>query len=124
MWHVNIKKELLTMSKMFVNMKILDVYDPESFGKFILEEMNNAEIMAPGFANPPNTPCYPQFLSPSLMYIRPRRKYDQVQRKFHCLYPNCKKSYGSISHLNTHIKQKRHGKTLRTSDFVYSEKSN
>ena len=105
---------------MFVGMKLLDVYDPESFGKFALNEHETDQCSASTYSE--NTECQPfyhPYLNPSLLYIRPRRKYDQVQRRFSCPYPNCKKSYGSISHLNTHIRQKGHGKPLRTSDFKF-----
>lgn len=37
---------------------------------------------------------------------RVRRKANEIQRKFTCPYPNCKKSYGSEGSMLQHMKQK------------------
>ena len=69
---------------MFVGMKILDIYDPESFGKFMIsnQERGKEQDYTSGstmFAEmSEHTSLYPGYINPSLMYIRPRRKYDQV----------------------------------------------
>lgn len=42
---------------------------------------------------------------------RHRRKYSEVQRTYHCDYPSCGKSYGTLNHLNTHIRIQSHGAT-------------
>ena len=43
---------------------------------------------------------------------RRRKLSKEVDRYFHCDYPGCYKSYGTVSHLNTHRKQKQHGQPL------------
>ncbi|KAI5967814.1 uncharacterized protein KGF55_000046 [Candida pseudojiufengensis] len=46
-----------------------------------------------------------------------RRRYNQINRRFPCSYPNCMKSYGSLNHLNTHIVSKKHGHRKAKADF-------
>ena len=43
---------------------------------------------------------------------RKRRKSNEIDRRFFCDYPLCHKSYGTITHLNTHRVSKGHGKVL------------
>ena len=49
---------------------------------------------------------------------RRRRKHDQIDRKYSCDYPTCSKSYGTVTHLNTHRIQKGHGARLTKADFA------
>eukprot|EP00835_Amoeboradix_gromovi_P002163 NODE_116_length_19003_cov_0.233707.p8 type:complete len:245 gc:universal NODE_116_length_19003_cov_0.233707:6295-7029(+) len=48
---------------------------------------------------------------------RRRRKHNQIVRKYECDYPDCTKSYGTVTHLNTHRTQKNHGARLTKQDF-------
>ena len=40
---------------------------------------------------------------------RPRRRYDEIERLYHCSWNDCTKSYGTLNHLNAHIVMQRHG---------------
>lgn len=40
---------------------------------------------------------------------RPRRRYDEIERLYHCSWLGCTKSYGTLNHLNAHIVMQRHG---------------
>jgi hypothetical protein len=40
---------------------------------------------------------------------RPRRRYDEIERLYHCSWTDCTKSYGTLNHLNAHIVMQRHG---------------
>ena len=40
---------------------------------------------------------------------RPRRRYDEIERLYHCSWTGCTKSYGTLNHLNAHIVMQRHG---------------
>ena len=40
---------------------------------------------------------------------RPRRRYDEIERLYHCSWAGCTKSYGTLNHLNAHIVMQRHG---------------
>lgn len=46
-----------------------------------------------------------------------RRRYNQIERRFGCLFSNCTKSYGLLNHLNTHIVTKKHGKRRAKCEF-------
>eukprot|EP00834_Sanchytrium_tribonematis_P009050 NODE_1422_length_1098_cov_1.086086.p1 type:complete len:129 gc:universal NODE_1422_length_1098_cov_1.086086:664-278(-) len=46
---------------------------------------------------------------------RPRRRSDEIERIYQCFF--CEKGYGSISHLNTHIKLKSHGEIMTKSRY-------
>ncbi|KAI8067071.1 hypothetical protein BC940DRAFT_239335 [Gongronella butleri] len=48
---------------------------------------------------------------------RPRRKYDEVERLYHCSFPDCSKSYGTLNHLNAHICMQNHGPKRHPSEF-------
>ncbi|KAI9297321.1 hypothetical protein K502DRAFT_279920, partial [Neoconidiobolus thromboides FSU 785] len=48
---------------------------------------------------------------------RPRRKYHEVNRKYHCNYPYCTRSYGALNHLNAHIKMFNHGPKRKAKEF-------
>lgn len=39
---------------------------------------------------------------------RPRRKYHEVERLYHCNYPGCTKAYGTLNHLNAHVSMQNH----------------
>lgn len=39
---------------------------------------------------------------------RPRRRYDEIERLYHCNYPGCTKSYGTLNHLNAHVSMQQH----------------
>ena len=40
---------------------------------------------------------------------RPRRKYDEIERLYYCVWPGCNKGYGTLNHLNAHILMQKHG---------------
>lgn len=40
---------------------------------------------------------------------RPRRRADEVERLYKCIWNGCEKSYGTLSHLNDHVRLQRHG---------------
>jgi hypothetical protein len=40
---------------------------------------------------------------------RPRRRADEVERLYRCTWNGCEKSYGTLSHLNDHVRLQRHG---------------
>ncbi|KAI9292844.1 hypothetical protein K502DRAFT_279651, partial [Neoconidiobolus thromboides FSU 785] len=48
---------------------------------------------------------------------RIRRRYEEVERLYHCVYPGCHKSYGALNHLNSHIVTKGHGPKRTPHDF-------
>eukprot|EP00834_Sanchytrium_tribonematis_P006053 NODE_414_length_7911_cov_0.926011.p6 type:complete len:138 gc:universal NODE_414_length_7911_cov_0.926011:4241-3828(-) len=53
---------------------------------------------------------------------RIRRRPDEVQRMFYCIFSGCDKSYGTISHLNTHRRLKNHGPPMKMTDFTNVKK--
>ena len=48
---------------------------------------------------------------------RPRRRYDEIERLYHCSWSGCTKSYGTLNHLNAHIVMQRHGNKRTPADF-------
>jgi hypothetical protein len=40
---------------------------------------------------------------------RPRRRYDEIERLYHCSWPDCNKAYGTLNHLNAHVTMQKHG---------------
>ena len=40
---------------------------------------------------------------------RPRRRYDEIERLYHCSWPECTKAYGTLNHLNAHVVMQKHG---------------
>jgi len=40
---------------------------------------------------------------------RPRRRYDEIERLYHCSWPDCSKAYGTLNHLNAHVTMQKHG---------------
>ncbi|KAI8984657.1 hypothetical protein BDF20DRAFT_861092 [Mycotypha africana] len=39
---------------------------------------------------------------------RPRRRYDEIERLYHCNFPGCTKAYGTLNHLNAHVSMQQH----------------
>lgn len=39
---------------------------------------------------------------------RPRRRYDEIERLYHCNWAGCTKSYGTLNHLNAHVSMQQH----------------
>ncbi|KAI8086035.1 uncharacterized protein BX664DRAFT_334754 [Halteromyces radiatus] len=48
---------------------------------------------------------------------RPRRRYDEIERLYHCTFSGCKKSYGTLNHLNSHILMQNHGPKRHPAEF-------
>ncbi|KAI8138845.1 hypothetical protein BJV82DRAFT_476304, partial [Fennellomyces sp. T-0311] len=48
---------------------------------------------------------------------RPRRRYDEIERLYHCNWPNCTKAYGTLNHLNAHVSMQKHGPKRHPSEF-------
>ncbi|KAI9318492.1 hypothetical protein BX666DRAFT_1855034 [Dichotomocladium elegans] len=48
---------------------------------------------------------------------RPRRKFHEIERLYHCSFSGCNKSYGTLNHLNAHISMKQHGSKRHPSEF-------
>lgn len=53
---------------------------------------------------------------------RLRRAPYQIARTYSCSFKNCDKSYGTLSHLNTHIRIKKHGPIKTPTDFPLLKK--
>ncbi|KAJ9076562.1 hypothetical protein DSO57_1004877 [Entomophthora muscae] len=51
--------------------------------------------------------------------VRSRRKHFEVHRIYKCIAPGCDKSYGTLNHLNTHVRAKGHGKKRDPIEFVH-----
>jgi hypothetical protein len=39
---------------------------------------------------------------------RPRKKFNEVERLYSCIYLNCTKAYGTLNHLNAHVTMQGH----------------
>jgi hypothetical protein len=39
---------------------------------------------------------------------RPRRRYDEIERLYHCNWQGCSKAYGTLNHLNAHVSMQKH----------------
>lgn len=48
---------------------------------------------------------------------RPRRRADEVERLYKCTWNGCEKSYGTLSHLNDHVRLQRHGEKREPHEF-------
>ncbi|KAI9493402.1 hypothetical protein BDB00DRAFT_763603 [Zychaea mexicana] len=48
---------------------------------------------------------------------RPRRKYHEIERLYHCNFSNCTKAYGTLNHLNAHVSMQQHGPKRHPSEF-------
>ena len=51
---------------------------------------------------------------------RPRRRYDEIERLYHCSWSGCTKSYGTLNHLNAHIVMQRHGNKRTPAGEIHS----
>ncbi|KAH6667326.1 hypothetical protein B0J14DRAFT_435199, partial [Halenospora varia] len=54
---------------------------------------------------------------------RPRRRYEEIERLYKCVWMGCDKAYGTLNHLNTHIKGKSHGSKRKPEDFIEMRKA-
>jgi hypothetical protein len=52
---------------------------------------------------------------------RPRRRYDEIERLYHCNWPGCTKAYGTLNHLNAHVSMQQH---VSISFFFYNYNCN
>ncbi|KAJ7637192.1 hypothetical protein FB45DRAFT_742712, partial [Roridomyces roridus] len=48
---------------------------------------------------------------------RPRRRYDEIERLYHCSWPECTKAYGTLNHLNAHVQMQKHGPKRSPNEF-------
>jgi hypothetical protein len=48
---------------------------------------------------------------------RPRRRPEEIERLYTCIYPGCTKAYGTLNHLNAHVAMQRHGAKRLPSEF-------
>ncbi|KAG1382840.1 hypothetical protein G6F61_001898 [Rhizopus arrhizus] len=48
---------------------------------------------------------------------RPRRRYDEIERLYHCNWPGCTKAYGTLNHLNAHVSMQKHGPKRNPAEF-------
>lgn len=48
---------------------------------------------------------------------RPRRRYEEIERIYHCNFQNCSKSYGTLNHLNAHVTMQKHGPKRTPEEF-------
>lgn len=48
---------------------------------------------------------------------RPRRRFEDIERIYHCNYPGCTKGYGTLNHLNAHVTMQRHGPKRLPDEF-------
>ena len=90
-----------------LNMKSVCKFDPDNF--------NLKQVLKSYWHRPVSMSCYNVGLPFSSR--RFRRKPKQVLRLFDCDFEGCDKSYGTISHLNTHRTRKNHGDARRKNDF-------
>ncbi|KAH7009066.1 uncharacterized protein B0I36DRAFT_258206, partial [Microdochium trichocladiopsis] len=51
------------------------------------------------------------------LYKRRRRRPEDVERKFICVWDGCDKSYGTLHHLNTHMTIKKHGEKKTSAEY-------
>ncbi|EIW66015.1 hypothetical protein TREMEDRAFT_74838 [Tremella mesenterica DSM 1558] len=48
---------------------------------------------------------------------RPRRRFDEIERLYHCGWNGCEKSYGTLNHLNAHVAMQKHGEKRLPAEF-------
>ncbi|KAJ7745875.1 hypothetical protein DFH07DRAFT_685170, partial [Mycena maculata] len=48
---------------------------------------------------------------------RPRRPYKEIERLYNCSWPECDKAYGTLGHLNAHVRIQGHGAKRRPNEF-------
>lgn len=77
----------------------------------------NTADMASSFMMPPNSMDPRDSMEKNYSFVaipganqrkRPRRRYDEIERLYHCTWPNCTKSYGTLNHLNAHVSMQKH----------------
>src|SRR2546430_1173311 len=81
---------------------------------------------------PPEPPKFqpfrpPAFIAPQDIHFAPqneseikkrrRRRADEVERLYQCNWPGCEKSYGTLNHLNTHVRNAAHGNKREPKEF-------
>ncbi|ODO06053.1 hypothetical protein L198_01282 [Cryptococcus wingfieldii CBS 7118] len=54
---------------------------------------------------------------------RPRRRYEEIERLYHCGWNGCEKSYGTLNHLNAHVMMQKHGEKRLPSEFKEMRKA-
>lgn len=49
-------------------------------------------------------------MSPGVVqHKRPRRRYEDIERRYKCGWQGCEKAYGTLHHLNAHAHSQSHG---------------
>jgi hypothetical protein len=72
-------------------------YD-QNAGRYVSMQSGNSDLQfvtLPGGSIPPRK--------------RSRRRYDEIERIYHCEYKGCDKAYGTLNHLNAHVAMQKHG---------------
>lgn len=69
-------------------------------------------------SNFPFIPAQPPRTTPEASEGEPRRKrrkYEEIERRYHCGWNGCTKAYGTLNHLNDHVSLQGHGAKRRGS---------
>jgi hypothetical protein len=69
-------------------------------------------------SNFPFIPAQPPRTTPEASEGEPRRKrrkYEEIERRYHCGWNGCTKAYGTLNHLNDHVSLQNHGVKRRGS---------
>lgn len=48
---------------------------------------------------------------------RPRRRFEEIERIYHCNFEDCTKAYGTLNHLNAHVTMQKHGPKRTPEEF-------
>jgi hypothetical protein len=78
-----------------------------------------AYVPAPAYGGPPasrqrsSSHANPEYVK------RPRRRAEEVDRKYACNYPGCDKAYGALNHLNTHVRNTNHGPKREPKGLIF-----
>ncbi|KAJ6515130.1 hypothetical protein C8R47DRAFT_1001333 [Mycena vitilis] len=73
---------------------------------------------SPPSADPSNKKTYSFVALPgNAVRKRPRRRYDEIERLYHCSWPDCNKAYGTLNHLNAHVQMQKHGAKRSPNEF-------
>ncbi|KAJ7281529.1 hypothetical protein C8J57DRAFT_1297902 [Mycena rebaudengoi] len=71
-----------------------------------------------GSSDPSNKKTYSFVALPgNTVRKRPRRRYDEIERLYHCSWPDCNKAYGTLNHLNAHVQMQKHGAKRSPNEF-------